>query len=252
MTSLNNLKNLVNKLRKEEIKSLINFLDYQKDAKDLQLKSIRLVKLLRSDQNHSSNDVQITLYGKVNYNAFSKLINRLKSKIYEIILFDNNLEKTILTRRNRIVFDIRKKLIQSEILFSRGINNELESFQNKIIQKAKEYEVYDSMLEALHAKQRYLGFISGSNGYLKLKEEIEFYENSRVALIRAREIFNNITSKINFSASSEEYGLELNKAIKILKNDFEKTKSATIGYYYYFLETEMNQNQNNLTLFHIF
>ncbi|MCX6292076.1 MAG: hypothetical protein NT126_09970, partial [Bacteroidetes bacterium] len=229
-------------LKKEEIKSLVNFLQYnQNQGKETRLKSVQLVESLLSKKNLTSNELQLTLYGKSNEAAFNKLVLRLKDKIYEILLFDDNLEKTINSKRNKVIFDIRKKLIQSEIMFSRGINFELDSFQNKIIQKAKEYEVYDSLLEALLAKQRYLGFRFGSNKYEEIKKEIELYEYNRIALGRSRELYNSLTTKISFSNSPDDYYEELSKAIDILQSDFIKTKSANIGYYFYFLQTEKFQ-----------
>ena len=247
MTALFSLKNILNKLKKEEIKLLINFINLnKKEEKSKKLKTIKFIELLLSNSAYSVTELQILLYGKINYTAFNKLIRRLKDKIYEILLFDNSLQKSVSAKRNLTIFNVKKKLIQSEIMFARGINDELEIFQNKIIKTAKQYEIYDSLIEALQAKQRYLGFRFGSIASKKIKEEIIFYEKSRTASHKAREIFNSLTSKINFSATSEEYQKELEDSIRILGSDYRKTKSSIIGYYYLFLRIEKDQNANNL------
>ena len=138
MTSLNSLKSLLNKLKKEEIRYLEKFLELnQKSRNENRTKSIKLIKMLISDKNSNSTELQLHLYGGINYSAFNKLIVRIKDKIYDLLLLDQNLEKTITAKRNRVIFNIRKKLIQSEIMFSRGITEELVGFQKKIINTAK-------------------------------------------------------------------------------------------------------------------
>ncbi len=249
MNSLNILRSVLYKLKKEEVKSLINFLKYhQKQVKDQSLKSIKLVKLLLSKRDISSNDLQLLLYKKLNYHAFTKLINRLKDKIYEIILFDGNLGRLEnYGRRNRAIFDLRKKLLQSEVMYLRGMNDEIEGFQNRIITSAKQYEIYDALIEALQAKQRYLSFRSGSAANLKIKKEIIFFEKSRKAYSIALDIYNSLSAKINFSSSYLDYKDELDQALEKLKADYEETNSSSVGYYYLFLLTEYYQNNSDFS-----
>jgi tetratricopeptide (TPR) repeat protein len=130
-------------------------------------------------------------------------------------------------------------------MFTRGMNDEVESFQNKIISLAKQYEIYDGLIEALASKQRYLGFRFGSRAELKIKNEIGFYEQSRAAYTRALDIYNTLAAKINFSSSYLEYKTALENALMLLKNDFEQTKSAYVGYHYLLLLTEYYQNNSD-------
>ena len=247
MSSLISLKNLLYKLKKEEVKCLINFINLNQKSENKGVnQSVKLIKLLIRQQSLTSNELQLILYDKANYTAFNKLIYRIKDKIYEILIFDQNLEKSISAKRNRTIFDIKKKLIQSEIMFSRGINEELKSFQNKIISTAKQFEIYDGLIEALQAKQRYVGFRSGFKANQKIKYEINFYEQCRDAYNRALEIYNSISSKINFSFSTIDYENELEEAIVILQRDYEKTHSASVSYYYFLLLTEYYQSRNDL------
>jgi hypothetical protein len=245
MTTLSSFKSLIEKLKREELKSLLKFLRYyQESGDDTKGKSIQLVEAVISDPTCSVKDLQIELYGKENYNAFNKLLNRTKDKIYEVLLFDQNLSKPYYSERNRIVFDIRKKLVQSEILYLRGMNEDLEGFQNKIIHKALQYEIYDSLIEALQAKQRFLGFRFGKKAFDKVESDIVKYEQLRTAVRNARSSFLRIATKINQSISPLSYEDELNTAIINLRADFERNNSATIGYHLYLLETQRNHNNN--------
>jgi len=147
MTTLSSFKNLIDQLKREELKSLLKFLRYYQDSGDESKgKGLQLVEAVMSDSSYTTKDLQNLLYGGENYQAFNKLLNRTKDKIYEVLLFDQNLSKHYYSERNRVVFEIRKKLVQSEILYLRGMNDDLEKFQNRIISKALEYEIYDSLI----------------------------------------------------------------------------------------------------------
>ena len=242
MNPLFQIKGLLLKLKREEIKSLLNFLRYYKGSKDdTGIKSALLIELILNDPNSSSRELEIALYGKENYSAFNKLLNRIKDKIYEVILFDQNIAKAHYSERNRIVFEIRKNIVQSEVLYLRGMYEGLEQLQNKIIKKAKDYEIYDSLIEALQAKQRYLGFRYGKKGFEKLDMQIKLFEEKRKLALKSRNLFVKMGTRINESTSAHEYNDELHQVVSELRDDYYKTSSVTIGYYYLFLETELFQ-----------
>jgi hypothetical protein len=242
MTTLSSFKSLIGKLKREEIKSLLKYLRYYQDSKDESKgKGIQLVESVISDPTCSFKDLQIVLYGKENYHAFNKLLNRTKDKIYEVLLFDQNLTKHYYSERNRAVFDIRKKLLQSEILLLREINDDLDAFQNKIISKAKEYEIYDSLIEALHSKQRFMVLNGGKKIVEKIEKEIQYFEKSRLKVQRTRNTWIRIGAIISQSTSPKDYLNILIEQIKIVKQDYEETNSATIGYYYFFMDVEWHQ-----------
>jgi hypothetical protein len=239
MITLNTIKNLIGKLKSEEFKSLVKYLRYYQDSRlESRGKSLKLVELVKEHPDINSKDLQFLLYGRENYTAFNKLLHRTKDKIYEVILFDQNLSKTYYSERNRVVFDIRKKLVQSEVLYLRGMNEDLENLHNKIISKAKDFEVYDSLIEALQAKQRFLGFRFGKKAFDRIENEILYFEESRRAVLRSRSLYTKIGAKINQSVSPADYKNELKDAIEILTADFHYTKSATVGYYLFYLQTE--------------
>lgn len=242
MNTLSAIKSLIDKLKREEVKSLLKFLRYYQDTEDESKgKGTQLVENIISDPGCTAKDLQLDLYGKENYHAFNKLLNRTKEKIYEVLLFDQNLAKPYYSNRNRIVFEIRKKLLQSEILLLRGMTDEFENFLNKIISKAKEYEVYDSLIEALQTKQRFMVLQSGRKEVEKIEKEVAIFEESRKKVQKARAAWTRIGSIINQSTSPYDYLEELEFEIKVLENDYRETNSASIGYFYYFLYVEWLQ-----------
>jgi hypothetical protein len=248
MTTLSILKEIIFKLKKKEITSLIAYLkSYKRKSDDHSMKSIQLLNLLLSNKEYSSDHIQRKLYNNNNnYHAFNKLVNRLKEKTYEVILLDSSLDQVeVYGERNCVVFEIRKRLLQIEVMFSRGLFLELEKAINKVIKDAESYEVYDSLIEALQAKQKYFGFRLGYHASLNIAKEIEIFEKYRTAYNRSLLLYNKITSKIIYSISISGYKNELVEAINILKRDFKVIKSATIGYYYFLLLTEYYQGELN-------
>ena len=242
MNTLSTIKSLISKLKREEVKSLLKFLRYYQDSDyESRGKGTQLVENILADAECTSRDLQLDLYGKENYLAFNKLLNRTKDKIYEVLLFDQNLSKPYYSNRNRIVFEIRKKLLQSEILLLRGMTDEFESFLNKIISKAIVYEVYDSLIEALQTKQRFMVLQSGRKKVEKIDKEIEIFEERRKKVQKARAAWTRIGSIINQSTSPFDYLEDLECEIKALEIDYKETNSASIGYFYYFLYVEWLQ-----------
>jgi hypothetical protein len=244
MNNLLGLKRILNHLTKEELKSLLKFLEYYADSGDSQ-KSVQLVKMLIDESDFTSTDIQNSLYGKKNYMAFNKLCNRIKNKIFEILLFDSNLSKRYYSKRNQIVFELKKKLIQADILQLKGLRDDLLPIYNQIIQRSKKNELYDVLVQALYSKQRLIG-IHGKNELVKvLKNEIEFSEKCWHAMNHSQSLYIAITNKISVSSNFKSYLEDLEAAISQLKEYFEVSGSSIIGYYFFTLKADQQQNIKN-------
>ena len=102
-------------MTREELKSANKFFDYYSESKS-KTKSSDLVKLLVEKKEFNARDIQFKLYGKQNLFAFNKLINRTKEKLLEVALFDSNISKNYYTHRVKVNFELKKKLIQCDIL----------------------------------------------------------------------------------------------------------------------------------------
>jgi len=114
MNNLNSLRNLIKKLSGEEMKILFRILQPQKESKNkLENKSLLLVNLLLVEPSLSSNEIQKKIYESLNYSAFNKLCSRLREKALDSLLMDSSIENGGYSKRNEIVFELKKKLIQN-------------------------------------------------------------------------------------------------------------------------------------------
>lgn len=245
MSNLNSLKNLIHKLKREEVKSLYRFLEFNSERGDQSpLKTSQLVDLIMDNKNYTSIDLQKTIYGKENSVAFNKLVNRLYDKVLEVIILDLNLHRGYYSERAKKVFELRKKMIQIDLLNLKGLKENLASQIDKVIEQARVFEIYDILIQALYSKQRFSLISSKSKNVESLKKEIHSAERCWNAFNLSQSIFNDMMSKINNSSGGYEYKEELKLAVATLKLNFHETNSPTIGYNYFILATELEQKEN--------
>ena len=246
MDSLNNLRAILKTFKPEELKYLVGFLNVLNAAADsTNLKSVQLIEIILDQENFTANDIQKTIYGKINYSAFNKLVNRLKDKALEILILDSNLNRGYYSERSRTIFALRKKLIQIEILILKGMRYKIINELNLIIYKAKTFEMYDIQVQALYAKQRFLVVDTGAAKANLINKQIQKAELLWTSLNYSQSKFNELISMINSSSSPDSYKNELAKGLLLLKERYELTKSPTIGYYYNLLMVEKSQNERN-------
>ncbi len=229
-------------MRPEEISSLQKFIVFNSDVEDSsKSKSAHLIELLMDKVSHTANDIQKIIYGKINYPAFNKLVNRLKEKTLEVLLFNSNLQRGYYSERSRTVFELRKRMIQIDLLILKGVRNKILDEINLIIKRADEFEIYDVLVQMNYTKQRFLGFDLSAKKIDRIKNEIRMAESKSSALNASHSLFNELILKISKSSNSLSYKSDLNKGLERLKSDFQLTMVPTIGYYYYLLLVESNQ-----------
>ena len=64
-------------------------------------------------------------------------------------------------------------------MLGRGLSKDLNAVYDKIILKAKKFELYSELVEVLYLKQIYLGFRRGKTEFENLIEDIRISEKSR-------------------------------------------------------------------------
>ena len=132
MNNLSSLRSLIKKLSGEEMKVLIRILQPQKESKNkLENKSLLLVNLLLVEPSLSSNEIQKNIYSLLNYSAFNKLCSRLREKALDSMLMDSSIESGGYSKRNEIVFELKKKLIQADILNLKGLREQADAICKK-------------------------------------------------------------------------------------------------------------------------
>ncbi len=248
MNSLKVLKIVVNKLTKEEMKILFKSLSYNNKIENAQReKSLKLIKFLLSIDEISSKEVQFFLYGKSNYSAFNKLINRLKQKIYEIIILSNSINSNNFSNRNKVNLDLRKKLLQADILQLKGLRKNILPLYNYIILNSNKYELYDILVQALNSKQRLLSVNSKFKIFQEIRNEILLAENRLVLFKESTNIYNEISHKISNNNNYLSYKDNLVASIIKLRKNYYSSKSPTVGFYYYTLKAELHEKEFQYT-----
>jgi len=135
MNNIIALKKLVSKLNNTEINLLRKQIE-NNNINSVEGKSVQLLKLLIRKEPLTSVEIQKIIYGKLNYLAFNKLCNRFKDSIHDVLLMDNSIRTSGYSKRNTLLFDLRKKVIQADIIQLRGINEDVLSIYNSIITKS--------------------------------------------------------------------------------------------------------------------
>jgi hypothetical protein len=235
---------LIDKLNEEEKKSLIKYLKYYSSRNNFS-KGEKLLRMISKNKNLKVVDLQMQLYGKVNDVAFKKLVERLKDKILEVLIFNSNISKRYYTDRVRVIFDLKKKLIQCDILSLKGLRDDGDILCKKIISKAEQYELFDILMSALIIRQRFVNIRKKSKIVKEIQEKIQETENKQKAILNTQLIYNSIINKINNSTDFHIYYDELKLSIEQIEINSNLFISDLINYYLYYLKTELYQIEGN-------
>ena len=242
MKNLNFLVNLINKLNKEELKSLLKYLKYYNE-KNSSSKSLELINIILNSNNYNALTIKKQLYKGVNNFAFNKLIERLKDKILEVLLFNSNISNDNYSERVKVIFDLKKKLIQCDILSLKGLRDDGDLLCRKIISKAEKYELYDIVMNAQIIRQRFISIRKKQADVIDIHKNIQLAENKQKSVLNSQNIYNSILNKINIASDSNSYINELKSAINVLEEEFKLYHTDIVSYYLFFLKIEFFQIQ---------
>src|ERR1035438_95865 len=174
------IKSLIKGLSNEEINSVRKYLNcFDESFGNTKTKTANLFDLLISDENLSQQEIVNLLYTNnlSAEDAFDKLCKRLSEKIHECLLLDVNIErKDVYPDYVKASIDVRKKTMQANVIIGRGLFQDVNDFFDKIILKAKKFELYSELVEVLYLKQRYNGLRNGKVEFEKLSEDIRLSE----------------------------------------------------------------------------
>ena len=243
------LRKLIHRLTPTEIKSLKQYLrcfdpNFNDDHR---VKTLILLEVLEKDPSPvPEEEIYAQVYSKSEKGNLKYLRLRLLNKIYESLLLEVNVErKGLYTDHARANIEVRKKLLQAQILWGRNITDELMILLQQIIRKSTKYELYPELLEALYLKQQFQGFRDGLKVYMKIQAEIDKYEEILRSLRKAKHYYTQIILEGNSSAGKNGTSEHLKQARNELQIDFEKTGSPSIGYYWKMICLEYFQQQSD-------
>ena len=239
MKNFNSLINLINKLGEEEVKSLNKFLKYYNEKNNN--KSSRLLEIILNSKEYNLINIQKQLYDKVNWQAYNKLIDRLKDKILEVLLFNSNISREEYPERIRVIFELKKKLILCDVLSFKGLRDDADLLCRKIIAKADKYELYDIVMNSLIIRQRFVNIRKKEKEVNNIQKGIQIAELKYKSLLNSQIVYNKILNIISNSPDSIIFINDLKSSIDQIELELKINNSDTVSYYLYFLKTELYQ-----------
>lgn len=234
MSQLDIVKSLLLNLRKEEIRSLRRYLQLFEEGNGAnQLKSLSLLELILNGKNYPEEKICKKLYGdhsEPTLKTFNKMLTRFKEKVYELLILDINLfRKDSHDELNMAVSEVRKLLLQINVLERIAPVQEVLRLYDKVKQVAKNFELYDELLLSLSGRILFAGKYAGSGVKREIQTEIMFYDRCRHSLVKAREFyFRLVQMKTGHSITPDKLVYE--QAIEELEHEYRYTKSASVGY----------------------
>ena len=244
MKNLTSLVVLIRKLNENELKILLKYLMYY-SGDVARNRSVLLVNRITTSKKINSNEIQMEIYGYQNQVAFNKLINRVKSKVLEVFLFDSNLEKNIYAIRTKTSFQLKKQILYCEILNVRGLRQEADQLTKKILSKAKKYELFDIISSCYELREGFLRVRGNKRQLNKIILEKNTSDEKNKSYSYCQNIYNFIINKINNTDNPLLYKDDLVSAIDKLELEYIKYNSFLVGYYLYFIKTEFFQIEEN-------
>lgn len=246
MNNLSSLRSLINKMSSEEMKVLKHILQ-SKIEKSIKIenKSILLVNLLLVDSNLSSTEIQKNIYNKLNYSAFNKLCSRLREKALDAMLLESSIDHGGYSKRNKIVFELKKKLIQADILNLKGLREQADSISKKVISISTEYEIYDLIIQSLIIREKFVRLRKKSKEIIEINNQIKIINEKFESFRRCQSEFNSVMNKIASAGNDLSYLIQLNKCIKLLEDEYKLFNSNSTGYFLQLLYTQLFQVKND-------
>lgn len=260
---MNELQQLIHSLEVSEKKSLQYFIKCLGVSSNSGEKLIQLLHIYSKLNTAPSKDYLVKKLAVKDKSTLNVLVFRLKQKIFDFIILENNLEKH--KQQDTLSYTsikLRKKLTQLNYLIrNKGTLKILESELNSLINESIKYEIYNIAIDAMQLKKQL---------YIRKKGLKEFHKiNHQIDILREKE--KNLNNAIDFQTyfvarneiknnlSNTELNKELRDKIIELNDAYIKNSSALLNYfikifenYYYTInenyETAREVCLENLTL----
>ena len=253
MKGFEHLRSIHFMMDKNEKLVLRNYLTcFESRKKGHKPKSLILLDLMEKYDNDDK--VMALLKKKIpSEDARRMVISRLREKMLTTLSLDVNLTRDEnYDEQGQALTNVVLGKLQGKILIGRGQRKTGFYVMDRTIALAKHYELYDDLIDMLSVERQYIKAWKGTDqAFYDIDNEIVNYSACRDAANTAKKYFEETTMRYGFKGLSrvpaDKKQLEfLKERIDHLYDAFEKTSSATVGYYYYFLLVEYNQLQNKL------
>ncbi len=232
---MKNLTHIISSLKSGEIKMVRKYYKYMVEVRDAD-KRQKLFELAKRNPSIDDEEACKILYNKGLHSGFSQLKKRLKQDILNILLLQDS-SRRFNTPYAQAEFDVRRMIIEGDILISRGISDEGVRLLEKAVSISNQYELYSENITANEILLTHLSFKKGIKEYDRINRKIlEAIELQR-SLSNAKDYYHKILVPHLFKIKTEtDVIFHANTAINELKQFGSNISHSKIRYYYIYIQ----------------
>lgn len=159
MSALDSLRNLIRPLSSEERKIVRAYLTaFDSRGDEFESKSLMLFDYLAKEPKPiKEREVEYFIYGKKSTIAWPRLVLRLREKILDALCLPINTSKAhLFDERSRRLFEIRRKLIRAQFLFTRKFYEMADLELELVLELTSEIEAWEERTAALQQRMEML------------------------------------------------------------------------------------------------
>lgn len=234
---MDNIRNLVRKLNSKELEVIRNYIKgFASRASEEEKKTLKLMQfILKDDGNFSEEEYSKHIYNSARDYRIDKLKSRLKSKIFDSLTLNINIDRrNAFDHHDNATLKTFKKLLTAKYMnFSSLEHSYTIKLLNEIIDLAKRFENYQALIEALILRKRASGFFEGINNFSEINSEIEYYQKKSLFLMKIEDLYYRKAIHSGFNAGCSE------EILKIIKSGYAEMGSqlpefaSPLSYYYF-------------------
>ncbi len=253
MKGIEHLRSIHHMMDKNERLVLRNYLTaFESRKKGHKPKTLILLDLL---EKYTDDEKVVTLLKKkvLQEDARRMVVSRLRDKMLASLTLDVNLSREeTYDEQARAMASVVKGKLQGRLLIARGRRDIGFQVLDRYIQLAKQFELYDDLVDMLGVERQFIKAWKGSDeAFYSVDNEIQNYALCRDAVNLAKKYYEEITMRYGFKGLNRtnpdhEQLQYLKTRSEELHAVFEQTSSATVGYYFYYVLIEYCQVQNKL------
>lgn len=244
MQLLNRIVKILKGFSTAEIYTLRNYLAaFAGEKNEEQLKSGKLFELIiKSKFLIKEADLRKEFSSDINPRYFDRILLNLKHKISESLTLDINIERrNAYSESSKAKINIKKQLAQAFILRGRGLTAEVSEMYDQMIHKAKDFELYDDLVEILRNQKSAYTLINNLTAFNSLLKEIKHYEYCRDVTWSAKDYYYQLVLNVEYKSNNGKNFVLLVEAISHLEHEMLIIDSANVKFYLLYLKTHYFQ-----------
>lgn len=250
MSALTTIRELICRMRSEEIKVtrdfLIAFSTRGAASKNLSLDLFDvLVKEMQTGEVLSADKIELYLYGSYENSGFVRLVIRLLDKLEESLLLEVNLNrKGAYSEQARVLYQVRKQLSTAQLIYYRGGTTHAVSLFQAVLKMAEKYEFFEEYAAASRCYMQVLLYTESMKEYEAIRIKHDKALRALQGIRKAEYYYNRLGAKLEYTATGA--GLKtLERQITELQFELTQTRTANVGYYLTFLEIQYYQEKKH-------